>query len=93
MQLLCGEHEVEPVWPHRTVEEESANSYVVLSNESTGGRYIYPPDAIKPGCGPVKLRIVATKKEDEVLEKLIDDKVVQRIWEDYEPYRAIEKSN
>jgi hypothetical protein len=91
MMLLCGDHEVEPVWPHRTVEEESGNWTVVMSNESTGGRYIYQSDAIKPGCGPVKLRIVATKKEDEVLEKVLDEKVVQRIWEDYEPYRALKK--
>ena len=35
----------------------------------------------------MKVRIVATKKEDEVLEKVLDEKVVQRIWEDYEPYR------
>jgi hypothetical protein len=36
---------------------------------------------------------VATKKEDEVLEKVLDEKVVQRIWEDFEPYRAKEKKS
>jgi S1-C subfamily serine protease len=91
MMLLCGDQVVEPVWPHRTLEEGGGNWNVVISNESTGGRYVYRSDAIKPGCGPVKLRIVATKKEDEVLEKVLDEKVVQRIWEDYEPYREKEK--
>jgi len=84
---------VEPVWPHRTLEEGGGNWNVVISNESTGGRYVYRSDAIKPGCGPVKLRIVATKKEDEVLERVLDEKVVQRIWEDYEPYREKEKTS
>jgi S1-C subfamily serine protease len=91
MMLLCGDHEVEPVWPHRTLEEGGGNWNVVMSNESTGGRYVYRADAIKPGCGTVKLRVVATKKEDEVLEKILDEKVVQRIWEDYEPYRKADK--
>jgi hypothetical protein len=92
MMLLCGDHAVEPVWPHRTLEEGGGNWNVVMSNESTGGRYVYRSDAIQPSCGTVKLRIVATKKEDEVLEKILDEKVVQRIWEDYEPYRGKEKA-
>ena len=87
LMLLCGDHVVEPVWPHRTLEEGGTSWNVVMSNESTGGRYVYRSDAIQPGCGTVKLRVVATKKEDEVLEKVLDEKVVQRIWEDYEPYR------
>jgi len=87
MMLFCGDHAVEPVWPHRTLEGGSSNWSVVMSNESTGGRYVYRSDAIQPSCGTVKLRVVATKKEDEVLEKVLDEKVVQRIWEDYEPYR------
>jgi len=91
MMLLCGDHVVEPVWPHRTLEEGGGNWNVVMSNDSTGGRYVYRSDAIQPTCGTVKLRVVATKKEDEVLEKVLDEKVVQRIWEDYEPYRAKDK--
>jgi len=87
MMLLCGEHVVEPVWPRRTLEEGGGTWNVVMSNDSTGGRYVYRSDAIQPSCGTVKLRIVATKKDDEVLEKVLDEKVVQRIWEDYEPYR------
>ena len=90
MMLLCGDHVVEPVWPHRTLEEGGGNWNVVMSNESTGGRYVYRADAIQPSCGTVKLRVVATKKEDEVLEKILDEKVIQRVWEDYEPYREKE---
>jgi hypothetical protein len=93
MMLLCGDHVVEPVWPHRTLEEGGSNWSVVMSNESTGGRYVYRSDAIQPGCGTVKLRVIATKKEDEVLEKVLDEKVVHRIWEDYEPYRKSENRN
>jgi len=91
MMLLCGDHEVEPVWPHRIVEGANRNWNVVISNESSGGRYVYGPEAITPKCGKVTVRVFSTKNEDAVLEKVIDEKIVQRIWEDFEAYRGVEK--
>lgn len=88
MTLLCGEEEVEPVWPHRIVEGEYGNWNVVVRGESSGGRYLYRPEAITPKCGKVTLRVVSTKNETAVLEKVVDEKVVQRIWEDFEAYRT-----
>jgi hypothetical protein len=88
MTLLCGEQEVEPVWPHRIVEEAYGNWNVVVQGESSGGRYVYRPEAIAPECGKVTVRVVSTKNEGAVLEKVLDEKVVRRIWEDFEAYRS-----
>jgi hypothetical protein len=90
MTLLCGSREVEPVWPRRIVEGGYRNWNVVVADESSGGRYVYGPNAITPQCGKVTLRIVSTKSEDAVLEKVVDEKIVQRIWEDFEAYRTLE---
>jgi S1-C subfamily serine protease len=87
MTLLCGEHEVEPIWPRHVVEGSSRNWNVIVADESSGGRYLYPPDSITPKCGKVTLRVISTKDADAVLEKVIDDKIVQRLWEDFEAYR------
>jgi S1-C subfamily serine protease len=90
MMLLCGDREVEPVWPHKIVEGGYRNWNVIVADESSGGRYVYLPDAITPKCGKVTLRIFSTKNEDAVLEKVVDEKIVQRIYEDFEAYRALE---
>jgi hypothetical protein len=92
MTLMCGGQEVEPVWPHRIVEGAYGNWNVVVKGESSGGRYLYRPEAITPQCGKVTVRVVSTKNEDAVLEKVLDDKVVQRIWEDFEAYRSAGKT-
>jgi hypothetical protein len=91
MTLLCGEREVEPVWPHRITEQAFGNWAVVVKEESSGGRYVYRPEAITPECGKVTVRVVSTKNEQAVLEKVLDEKVVQRLWEDFEAYRSLGK--
>jgi hypothetical protein len=88
MTLLGGEHEVEPIWSQHVVEGASRNWNVIVADESSGGRYMYLPDSITPQCGKVTLRVVPTKNGDAVLEKVLDKKTVQRLWEDFEPYRT-----
>ena len=87
MRLLCGEKEADPIWPGRVAEGAKRNWNVVLNDESSGGRYIYPQDAISPQCGKVTLQIFSTKDPDHPLEKVLDEKQVARIWQDFEPYR------
>ena len=87
MRLLCGEKEADPIWPGRVAEGAKRNWNVVLNDESSGGRYIYPHDAISPQCGKVTLQIFSTKDPDHPLEKVLDEKQVARIWQDFEPYR------
>jgi len=92
MRLLCGEKEVEPIWPGRVAEGAKWNRNVVISDESSGGRYIYPHDAISPQCGKVTLQIFSTKDPDHPLERILDEKQVARIWQDFEAYRQAQSS-
>jgi hypothetical protein len=87
MRLLCGEKEADPIWPGRVAEGAKRNWSVVLNDESSGGRYIYPHDAISPQCGKVTLQIFSTKDPDHPVEKMLDEKQVARIWQDFEAFR------
>ena len=87
MRLLCGEKEADPIWPGRVAEGAKRNWSVVLDDESSSGRYLYPQDAISPQCGKVTLQIFSTKDPDHPIEKVLDEKQVSRIWQDFEPYR------
>jgi S1-C subfamily serine protease len=87
MRLLCGEKEVDPIWPGRVTEGGRQGWNVVLADESSGGRYLYTPDAVSPQCGRVTLQLFSTKDPDHPIEKLLDEKQVARIWQDFGPYR------
>jgi Trypsin-like peptidase domain len=91
MRLLCGEKEVDPIWPRRVTEEGGRGWYTVLADESSGGRYVYTPEAISPQCGKVTLQLFSTKEPDRPIERVLDAKQVTRIWEDFDPYRALQK--
>ena len=91
MRLLCGEKEVDPIWPRRVTEEGGRGWYTVLADESSGGRYVYTPEAISPQCGKVTLQLFSTKEPDRPIERVLDAKQVTRIWEDFDPYRTLQK--
>ena len=90
MRLLCGDKEVDPIWPRRVTEEGGRGWYTVLADESSGGRYLYAHDAVTPQCGKVTLQLFSTKAPDRPLEKVLDAKQVTRIWEDFEAYRQLQ---
>ncbi|PYV50412.1 MAG: hypothetical protein DMG92_07795 [Acidobacteria bacterium] len=87
MRLLCGDKEADPIWPGRVAEGAKRNWNVVLNDESSGGRYIYSHDAISPQCGKVTLQIFSTKDPDHPVERILDEKQVARIWQDFEAFR------
>jgi hypothetical protein len=90
MRLLCGDKEVDPIWPGRVTEGTARGWDSVLVDESSGGRYLYAHDAISPQCGQVKLQIFSTKEPNTPVEKVLDAKQVTRIWEDFEAYRQLQ---
>lgn len=90
LRLLCGDREVDPIWPGRVTEGRAHGWNAVLVDESSGGRYVYPHDAISPQCGQVKLQIFSTKEPNLPVEKVLDAKQVTRIWDDFEAYRQAE---
>lgn len=87
MKLFCGENEVQPIHPGRIpVTVNLRNASVKLEDSTYKGAYFYPPDAINPQCGTVKIAIYSSKGEEPVV-KTLDDKTTSRIWSDFDAFR------
>ena len=93
MRLLCGDKEVEPIWPGQVTEESAEGSYVRLVDESSGGRYVYPYDAVAPQCGKVTMQLFSTKDASHPVEKVLDADVVKRIYGDFDAFRQLQSKN
>jgi hypothetical protein len=91
MRIVCGQREVEPIWPSRFVAGSRYDYSVVVEDEAFSGEYYYAHDAISPLCGKVTLQLFSTSNSDHPLEKVLDEKVIARIWSDFEPYRKIQQ--
>ena len=62
MKLFCGSKEVEPIHPGRVPVTVSVRNQAVKMDDSTyKGAYLFPPDAINPERGVVKLEIFSSK--------------------------------
>lgn len=92
MRVLCGEKEVVPIWPHRFVEGSRVNYSVVVQDEAFSGAYYYPHDALSPQCGKVTLQLFSTADPAHPFERVLDEKIVSRIWSDFEPYRKTQEA-
>jgi len=91
MKLFCGGKEVEPILPGRVPVTVSVRNQAVKMDDSTyKGAYLFPPDAVNPDCGVVKLAIYSSKSEEPVI-KTLDEKSVQHIWADFEAFRRAEE--
>ncbi|MCU1295726.1 MAG: hypothetical protein JWO91_4, partial [Acidobacteriaceae bacterium] len=87
MKLFCGDKEVQPIHPGRiplTINVHNAS--VKLDDSTYKGSYFYPPDAVNPQCGTVKIAIYSSKGEEPVL-KTLDNNTVGRIWADFDAFR------
>jgi hypothetical protein len=87
MRVLCGGKELTPIWPGHVVAGGGYGRGVVVVDESSMGRYVFTHDALSPQCGKVSLEIYAAKDPEHPLEKVLDDAMVTRLWQDFEPYR------
>ncbi|MBA0084708.1 MAG: serine protease [Acidobacteria bacterium Pan2503] len=91
MKLFCGSKEVQPIHPGRVPVTVSVRNRAVKMDDSTyKGIYLFSPDAVNPDCGEVKLAIYSSKGEEPVI-KALDEKSVQHIWADFEPFRRAEE--
>jgi hypothetical protein len=87
MRLLCGGKEVEPIQPGKAATVANAhNLFVNVTDATYVGIYSYPPDAIQPSCGEVRLELYSEKEPDKASSKVLDPKAVERIWSDFQPY-------
>jgi S1-C subfamily serine protease len=82
MRAFCGDAEVTPIHPFKIEQRVSDNDGIYE------GLYVFDPEALGPACGTVKF-VLYSEKEPEKGETIVADaSVVQRIWQDFEPYRA-----
>ncbi len=87
MKLFCGEKEVQPIHPGRIpVTVNVHNASVKLEDSTYKGVYFYPPDAVNPQCGTVKIAIYSSKSEEPVV-KTLDGNTTTRIWADFDAFR------
>ena len=82
LRAFCGDAEVLPVHPFRLAQRVSETDAIYE------GLYAFDPGALAPSCGSVKLTFYSEKAPEAGDSKVVDPKVVQQIWDDFEPYRT-----
>ena len=82
MRAFCGDAEVTPIHPFKIEQRVSDNDGIYE------GLYVFDPEALVPACGAVKLVLYSEKEPDKGDTVVADARVVQQIWQDFEPYRA-----
>ena len=85
MRVYCGDAEVTPVHPFK-IERRISDTDTIDE-----GLYAFDPGALGPHCGTVKLSMYSDKEPDKEDARVVDARVVQQIWQDFEPYRALNK--
>lgn len=88
MRLLCGDKEVAAIQPGKIAHVLAVHNYFVNATDATyEGFYTYPPDSVSPSCGQVVLEMYSEKNPENAARKVLDDKTVAKIWNDFQPYR------
>jgi S1-C subfamily serine protease len=85
MRVLCGESEVTPLHPFM-LEQSITDSQTIAE-----GLYVFDPGAIGPQCGAVTLVLYSQKEPQKADTHVVDARVVQQIWDDFAPYRALNR--
>ncbi len=82
LRAFCGDVEVNPIHPFK-LELRASESEPLYE-----GLYVFDPGAFGPHCSSVKLLLYTEKEPNKADSRVIDPKVVQQIWQDFEPFRA-----
>jgi len=83
MRAFCGDAEVTPIHPFK-LEQRVSESDAIYE-----GLYVFDPGALGPPCGVVKLVLYSDKETEKGDTLVVEAKVVQQIWQDFAPYRAL----
>ena len=84
MRAFCGDAEVTPIHPFK-IEQRVSESDAIYE-----GLYVFDPDALGPGCGALKLVLYSEKEPEKGDTVVVDAQLVQQMWQDFAPYRALE---
>jgi S1-C subfamily serine protease len=85
MRAFCGDAEVTPIHPFK-LEQRISESDAIYE-----GLYVFDPHALGPHCGTVKLVLYSEKEPENGDTRAVDPSVVQQIWQDFAPYRALNR--
>jgi len=88
MRAFCGDSEVTPIHPFKLEQRLSRSE---KSDTIYEGLYAFDPGALGPQCGSVKLMLYSEKEPEKGDTRVIDARVVQQIWQDFAPYRALDR--
>jgi S1-C subfamily serine protease len=83
LAAFCGTTAVTPIQPFTLAHRVSEN------NTIHEGLYVFDPAALGPHCGTVRLMLYSDKDPGKADTRVVDPGVLQRIWEDFAPYRAL----
>jgi S1-C subfamily serine protease len=81
MRASCGGVEVTPIHPF-VLEHRLSETEIVRE-----GLYVFDPDAFGPRCGAVTLSLYSEKAPEKPDTFTVDPKVIDRVWQDFAPYR------
>jgi hypothetical protein len=82
LRAFCGDAEVIPIHPFK-LEQRATETEAIYE-----GLYVFEPDALGPQCATVKLVLYSEKEPEKGDTRLVDPKVLQRVWQDFAPYRG-----
>jgi hypothetical protein len=82
MRVVCGGADVTPIHPF-TLEQRTSETEAIQE-----GLYVFAHDAIGPQCGTVDLVLYSEKAPEKGDSRRVDPAVLQRVWQDFAPYRA-----
>lgn len=90
MELTCGTTLVAPILPGKIAHMiDVRNPYVRATDATYEGYYTYPIAAFAPECGQTTLRIFSEKDPRVPTLKVLDKRTVDRVWMDFESWRAL----
>ncbi|MBZ5656126.1 MAG: serine protease [Acidobacteriia bacterium] len=90
LRLLCGDKEVDPIRPGKVAIGTGSNRFVRVDQNAFYGLYTYTPDVISSACGKVTLEVYSASQPDKPLVKVLEPAQVNRVWQDFEPYRKLQ---
>jgi S1-C subfamily serine protease len=81
LRALCGTSEVTPIHPFELESQVSERASI------EEGLYVFEPGALGPHCGTVTLVLYSETGPEQGDRRVVDPKILERVWQDFEPYR------
>jgi hypothetical protein len=82
LRALCGAVEVPPIHPFALESRVSERATI------DEGLYVFDAGALGPHCGTVTLVLYSETGPEQGDRRVVDPKILEQIWQDFEPYRA-----